>query len=47
MYKYLLYVWSEIQNSESQLIMLSSDTQFSEPLPIPAEDYSQVTALAV
>lgn len=44
---YLLYVWSEVQNSESQLIILSSDTRFSKPLPIPAEDHSHVAALAV
>ena len=43
---YLFYVWSEIQNLESQLI-LSSDTQFSKPLPITAGDSSHVTALAV
>lgn len=37
---------SEIQNSKSQLIILSSDAQLSKPWPIAAGDHSHVTALA-
>lgn len=42
-----IYSVDEVQNSEAQLIMLSSGTEFSEPLPIPAEDHGHRTALAL